>query len=255
MLEFEQKLDTIREEIMALITINTGIPVEDANASEEYKIYDLTTPTLLRHLPGDGKIHIISSEHIRYGFGRNPQLIQGFYNAEKGKILLNSMNCCFSTLIHETLHSISNFSRNYSILSCHEFPCEGFTELITGYIICGCADSLQMVLPNDCCQWWRPPRGCFLSRYRTDMIISDFITKKIGQKEFLSIYLDSKIENPIEELTNKIRDTGIDFSIDVWDFTKAIVGRRRIQEELTRCYGNDFTDFMRKMQPEFNITF
>lgn len=81
-----------------------------------------------------------------------------------------------------------------------------------------------------------------------------FISAKITMEEMLSIYLDPIIENPFSEITQKIRNTGIDF-LNVFEtgWTAPVVGRRYLQDELAKCYEDEFTTFMSQGLPSFHF--
>jgi hypothetical protein len=198
-------------------------------------------------LDENSKIHLVDPDVIKWGSGRNPYSVYGYYDPSHGKIVINSENWCLHTILHETLHSVSNFSRIYSSLPNEEFPCEGINELLTGYFLCNLSD-----LTKTCCQMWTNPDYCFIKRSKTDVMMFYFLSTKIQIENIVRIYLDPEVIDPLVELTRLIKDSGFDFqNIFNTDWKISWVGQRKLKDELTACYGEEFTLFMEQDTPNF----
>ena len=247
------ELDKLRSEILQLIKRHTDIDIRDANENIVVNKYDKTTERSLCHFPQKGKVHVLTTQQISQCFKKNPYKVMGFYNAEYGKQFLNNYSWCLSTFIHECLHSVSNFSLRFSSLPSTEFPCEGITELLTGYILCRCKEDINQLVNNECCSGWKPNKGCYLRRLRNDVMMFYFITSKINIDALFKIYLDHEIENPINKLVEELQKINSNFRDDRINWSKPIIGRRYLHEELTKCFGVEYYTYMNSGQPK--ITF
>lgn len=86
----DQDLDPIRSMILRKVSEYIGIPLTDANPTTEFTIHDKITDRELVRLYPDNKINQVTPEIMRWGINKDPNIINGFYDARHGKIILNS---------------------------------------------------------------------------------------------------------------------------------------------------------------------
>jgi hypothetical protein len=116
----------------------------------------------------------------------------GGYCYDSGAILLrenkDSESYCRNTVIHETLHSVSLYSRIWNkplgIIERHRFLSEGLTECLAGYVLAKkypeCFDTYRLSLSDKCKISYRPTTKLFCSLAQVVGIqpLADFFLSK-----------------------------------------------------------------------------
>jgi hypothetical protein len=117
--------------------------------------------------------------------------ICGSYSVENKRIILNEGQWCFSTLIHETLHSRSVFSKQIYSPNL-QFVYEGITELLVGL-------TLKEKLP-ECYKQWQTIDNCFHNAYDTFVKPWYFLMHKIDFSPIIQLYFNLNDSHPLKQL-------------------------------------------------------
>jgi hypothetical protein len=172
---------------------------------------------------------------------KNPNRI-GLYWHEAAVILLhengdNNDSWCRKTLIHETLHSVSLYSRIFNtfpdILTKHEALIEGINECLTGYVL--------FKLHPECYTGWRSNQlsRCSIS-YRERVRLFSILCQVVGINPVLDFYLsqDTNFDRPWRLMIDGIHLAGFR------QFNYELDGRTAFRE-------SDFREICIARLPEF----
>lgn len=119
----------------------------------------------------------------------------------------NYNSWCRKTLIHETLHSVSLYSRIYdkfpNVILKHYKLIEGITECLTGYVL--------LEHYQECYNGWKKNQlyRCSIS-YRPSVRLWCSFCQIVGIMDLAKFYLSSQIDfvNPWEELVQSVHSAG-----------------------------------------------
>ena len=156
---------------------NVSYPYRDAITSQE--IFIMSESQRVRE--------VTEAQYFRIR-GEREEGTKGTYHNESGKIFLVADKWCLSTLIHETLHSRSSFSK---IPENFEFVTEGITEFLVGRI-------LKNKLPN-CFNEWCKLDACFSRGYVQYVKPWLFLSLKFDFTPIKDLYFDIKEEKPLKK--------------------------------------------------------
>lgn len=155
---------------------------------------------------------------------------KGTYQYDSATILLHSssnsfFSWCRSVLLHETLHSVSLYSRIFDnprgIISNHLWLNEGITECLNGYVL--------LKRHRDCYDTWRSSiqgKCAIAYRQRTRLFCS--LAQVIGITSLADFYLslDNEFNKPWNQFSEAIRSAGFT------KFNFPLDGRKVFRESL-----------------------
>jgi hypothetical protein len=163
--------------------------------------------------------------------------IAGYYDIQNGTIFLDNKKWCMDTLMHETLHSRSAFSKK----PCYpnfDFVIEGITELLVGLVF------KRTLL--DCYLVWQTIDNCFHNSYDEFVQPWHYLTYKINFDQIIELYFNQRINDPIQELgriLGKSCDKAFEKLFSNYSPTEATF-REKFIDLMGKLYGSEFAEFM-----------
>ncbi len=127
--------------------------------------------------------------------GEAPEGTKGTYHSSSGKIFLVEGKWCFSTFIHESLHSRSSLS---TLPDNFEFIYEGITEYLVGKI-------LEYKFPG-CFDEWCRINSCFSTAYIRYVKPWLYLDLKKLFEPIRDIYFDINDESPLEKIGTYLQE-------------------------------------------------
>jgi hypothetical protein len=232
-----EDIQSYQDKVVALIESAVNLKTTRVKQKNISEIFDPLTKTQLFKIEGNKEVIEVPSHIFLKILGECETDALGFYDMETGKIFLDREKWCFSTLIHETLHSRSVFSQSlyHSNL---EFVADGLTELFVGLI-------LEKAL-SDCHKQWQTIDDCFHNYYEEKVQTWHYLTFKMSFEPIIRLYFDLSIKNPLKELGKILESTCKNDCADLFanynpqdrSFYK------RFQALLNKAFPTEFTEFM-----------
>lgn len=240
--------------------IQYGIPTSEL-PNVRYSISNVDVSALLlkshktpRYIQAPQRVYVLRHEDwtLNNKLVKDPNRI-GLYWPEAAVILLhensdNKNSWCRKTIIHETLHSVSLYSRIFGvfpdILAKHEPLIEGINECFTGYVL--------FKRHPDCYAGWKSNQlsRCSIS-YRERVRLFSTLCQIVGINPLADFYLSqgTDFNQPWGRMIECIRSAGFrqfDYALDgrkafrESDFREVCVKRlprfKKIYESKTQCF-------------------
>lgn len=166
-----------------------------------------------RFIEGTKRVYVLNNDEwiANAKFTKGPTYV-GQYLYAPSAILLHSFDSspiswCRNVLIHETLHSVSIYSRIWNnspdIIAKHRMLIEGITECLTGYVL--------LKRHADCYAAWKPSvQGKCAIAYRDSTKLFCSLAQKVGITPIASFYLslETNFRDPWDHLVQGIHDAG-----------------------------------------------
>jgi hypothetical protein len=166
-----------------------------------------------RFIEGTKRVYVLNHDEwiLNQRFTKGPTYV-GQYLYAPSAILLHSFDSgpiswCRSVLVHETLHSVSTYSRIWSnppdIIAKHRMLIEGITECLTGYV-------LQKKRLDCYATWKSSAQGKCAIAYRDSTKLFCSLAQKVGIMPIASFYLslETDFRGPWNRLVKGIHDAG-----------------------------------------------
>jgi hypothetical protein len=206
-----------------------------------------------RFIEGTKRVYVLNHDEwmVNQRFTKGPTYLGQFLYAPSA-ILLHSFDSgpiswCRNVLVHETLHSVSIYSRIWNnhpdTIAKHRTLIEGITECLTGYVL--------LKKHPDCYAIWKTSvQGKCVIAYRASTKLFCSLAQKIGITPIASFYLslDTNFRGPWNQLVNGIHDAGFPaFSFRIDETTayrefqfreecvRKIPGFKKIYDSLTKA--------------------
>jgi hypothetical protein len=201
--------------------VEYGIPTSELNEAR-YRVTFQDAARLLirnprtgvgRYIDGTKRIYILNDDEwlVNQVLTIGPTYL-GTYTYNAAVVLVHSsthlpVSWCKNILVHETLHSVSLYSRIWNnppdIIPKHKMLIEGMTECLTGYILfkrhLGCYDVWKSSIQGKCEVAYRPTTRLFCS-----------LAQLIGIKPIADFYLSvaREFNAPWNQFTTAIHSAG-----------------------------------------------
>jgi len=219
--------------------IEEGLNVRTTRAVPLQKclIKDKITSRTIMELKPSEEIIEVSIDRFSKIIGFVEENIAGSYCTKTGRIFMIKKEWCFSNLIHEALHSRSSFSKMSPPPSNLQFVYDGLTELLTGVV-------LSRKIP-DCYRKWQILNSCFLEPYLAFVKPWYYLTFKIDVSPIKSLYFNTKVKRPYEELgrlleqllESKFQNVFSNYRSDDYSISD------RFNDQLAKIFPKDFAEF------------
>jgi hypothetical protein len=202
--------------------VEYGVP-DTLLGDVRYRLSNTADPSLLllrnprtgigRFIDGTKRVYVLNHDEwiANQRLTKGPTFI-GQYIYEPCVVLLHSFDSspiswCRNVLVHETLHSVSIYSRIWDnpqgIIARHRTLIEGITECLTGYV-------LLKKRPDCYASWKSSVQGKCVIAYRDSTKLFCSLAQKIGISPIASFYLSlaNNFRGPWGQLVQGIHEAG-----------------------------------------------